>query len=167
MALTRGFVLMWKEKMNEQDPIPNNAWTIIAAKSLAQEKGVGAPFFPCALWDLIPEEVREYIWNNQESTRLIRPPPPRGGPPTRGTPPNCRDLSTHPPPAQQRVNVHDLTSGNHETDRDEFFDAVDTNPDAPPASATVPKNNSFGYHTRTVVPPSASGQYAPDYSSNI
>ena len=43
-------------KENEQD----NAWTILAAESSAQEKSVGAstPFFPRALWDLIPEEVR-------------------------------------------------------------------------------------------------------------
>jgi hypothetical protein len=68
-------------KENEQD----NAWTILAAESSAQEKVVGAPFFPRALWDLIPEEVREYIRNNREPTRRTRPPPPRGGPPNRGT----------------------------------------------------------------------------------
>jgi hypothetical protein len=42
------------------------------------------------------------------------------------------------PPAQQRANVHDFASSNQEADRDEFFDAVDTNPDAP-ALATMPR----------------------------
>jgi len=66
-------------KENEQD----KAWIILAAESSAQEKSVGAstPFFPRALWDLIPEEVCEYIRNNREPTRRTRPPPPRGGPP--------------------------------------------------------------------------------------
>jgi len=117
-------------KENKQD----NAWTILAAESSAQEKSVGAltPFFPRALWDLIPEEVRENIRNNREPTRRTRPPPPRGGPPNRGTPPDCRDSynngSSTRPPAQRRANVHDLASSNQEADRDEFFDAVHTNP---------------------------------------
>jgi hypothetical protein len=133
-------------KQNEQDPIPNNAGKTLAAESSAQEKGVGALFFPRALWDLIPEEVREYIRNNQEPTRRTRPPPPGGGPPNRGTPSDRRDSynngSSTRPPAQRRANVHDLASSNQEADRDEFFDAVDTNPDAP-ALATMPRENSL------------------------
>ena len=133
-------------KQNELDPIPNNAWKTLAAESSAQEKGVGALFFPRALWDLIPEEVREYIRNNQEPTRRTRPPPPGGGPPNRGTPSDRRDSynngSSTRPPAQRRANVHDLASSNQEADRDEFFDAVDTNPDAP-ALATMPRENSL------------------------
>jgi len=129
-------------KKSEQD----NAWTILAAESSAQEKGVGAPFFPRALWDLIPEEVCECIRNNREPTRRTRPPPPRGGPPNRGTPPDHRDSynngSLTRPPAQRRANVHDLASSNQEADRDEFFDAVDTNPDAP-ALATMLRENSL------------------------
>jgi len=129
-------------KENKQD----NAWTILAAESSAQEKGVGAPFFPRALWDLIPEEVREEIRNNQEPTRRTRPPPPRGGPPNRGTPPDCRDSynngSSTRPPAQRRANVHDLASSNQEADRDELFDAVNTNLETP-VSATMPRENSL------------------------
>jgi len=118
-------------KENEQD----NAWTVLAAESSV---------LPSAPWDLIPKEVREYIRNNRDPTRRTRPPPPRGGPPNRGTPPDCRDSYTNGsstrPPAQQRANVHHLASSNQEADRDEFFDAVDTNPDAP-ASATMPREN--------------------------
>jgi hypothetical protein len=130
-------------KENEQD----NAWTILAAESSAQEKRVGAltPLFPRAIWDLITEEVCEYIRNNREPTCCTRPPPPLGGPPNRGTPPDCRDSynngSSTRPPAPQRANVQDFASSNQEADR-EFFDAVDTNPDAP-TLATMPRENSL------------------------
>jgi len=43
---------------------------------------------------------------------------------------------------QRRANVPDLASSNREADRDEFFDAVNTNPDAA-ALATMPRENSL------------------------
>ena len=127
-------------KENEQD----NAWTILAAESLAQE--CWCSFLPSCSLGPHTRRSCEYIRNNREPTHRTRPPPPRGGPPNRGTPPDRRDSynngSSARPPAQRRANVHDLASSNQEAYRAEFFDAVDTNLETP-ALATMPRKNSL------------------------
>jgi hypothetical protein len=65
---------------NKKDITPNGVW-ILNAESSAQETSIKVPFFPCALMELIPEEICEYIQNNRESTRRIHFSPSCGGPP--------------------------------------------------------------------------------------